>query len=68
MQKSDEKLLIKALELISVTANQAWWGTRQHCGSYFHPESGCMDCFAFEQCARNEALIGIFSVLLTAGD
>lgn len=67
MDKASEKLLVKALELISITANEAWWHDRgQHCGNDYNVKS-CQPCFAFDQCTRNESLIRIFSMLIPAG-
>ena len=63
MDTEFEKQLVKALELISITANQAWWHNQgQHCGADLDMKN-CSDCFAFEQCQRNEKLIKLFEDL-----
>lgn len=63
MEKKDLELIASALELISQTANEAWWkGCGEHCGANFNAVT-CEPCFAFEQCKRNEKLIPIFEKL-----
>ena len=60
MDTEFEKLLVQALELISTTANEAWWSHHSsHCGADFHPIT-CEPCYAYEQCKRNEKLIALF--------
>lgn len=67
MDTQFKKQVVDALDIISQTANQAWWhGKSPHCGSDFKPDY-CVDCFAFEQCKRNEKLINLFKQLIPAG-
>lgn len=62
------KLLVQSLELLSTTANEAWWAHHSsHCGSDFNPQT-CQPCFAYEQCKRNEKLISLFIQLQRAVD
>ena len=57
------QLIEQMLSLISITANQAWWEHHgEHCGSDFNIAT-CENCFAFEQCKRNETLVGLFKAL-----
>ncbi len=66
MDTEFEKQLVQALELISITANHAWWHDKgKHCGSDFNPIT-CEPCFAFEQCKRNEKLIELFKAFQSA--
>ncbi len=50
-----EHHLFKAVEALSVIANQAYWKDRKDCGSDFHADT-CGECQHFVVCQTNLSL------------
>jgi len=68
MNKQLLTTIITTLELVQLTATQAWWhGRSEHCGSDFNCIT-CEPCFAFEQCQRHTELVILFAELERAVD